>query len=187
MSFRETLRRHRELFEQMGELEAVAGDLASDLVRALNAGGKVLFFGNGGSAADSQHLAAEFVVRFVAPRRPLPALALTVDSSVLTAQANDYDFASVFSRQVAALASPMDIVIGITTSGSSGNVIQGLEEARRIGARSWGWTGGNGAGLAAHCDRVLVIPSSETARIQEAHLFVGHWLCEEMDRIFASR
>ncbi len=186
MSFHNALKRHCDLFERLGDLEPAVTDLAGDLGRTLQGGGKVLFFGNGGSAADSQHLAAEFVVRYAAARRPLPALALTVDSSVLTAQANDYDYDSVFARQVEALARAGDLVIGITTSGNSRNVIEGLKAARRTGARAWGWTGARGAGLAEHCDRLLAIPATETARIQEAHLFIGHWLCEEMDRIFGA-
>lgn len=186
MTFRDALKRHADLFGRLGALEPVAAELASDIGRALQNGGKVIFFGNGGSAADSQHLAAEFVVRYRAARRPLPALALTVDTSVLTAQANDFAFDSIFSRQVMALAGHQDVVIGISTSGSSANVVEGLAAARRIGARTWGWTGEDGGKLSAHCDRMLMIPSNETARIQEAHLFIGHWICEEMDRIFAA-
>lgn len=186
MSFAEALKRHCDLFARLGELEPVILDLAADLAQTLRSGGKVLFFGNGGSAADSQHLAAELVVRYAADRRPLPALALTADASILTAQSNDFGFESVFARQIAALGAPADLAIGISTSGRSANVRAGLDEARRIGMRAWGWTGANGLALGSHCDRLLLIPSAETARIQEAHLFIGHWLCEEMDRIHAS-
>ena len=186
MSFVEALNRHIGLFEQLASLEHVVAAMADDIVASIRAGGKVMFFGNGGSAADSQHLAAEFVVRYREERRPLPALALTVDSSVLTAQANDYTFDTVFARQVEALARPEDLVIGISTSGGSANVAAGLAAAGRIGARRWAWTGAAGEELAAVADRILVIPCRETARIEEAQLFIGHWLCEEMDRRFGA-
>lgn len=187
MSFAEALDRHIDVFRQLPALAPQVAALAEDMAGCLDRGGKILFFGNGGSAADSQHLAAEFVVRFRAERRALPALALTVDSSVLTAQANDYSFDTVFARQVEALAQAADLVIGISTSGGSANVIEGLRAAGRVGARRWAWTGAAGARMADVADAVLMIPSEETARIQEAHLFIGHWLCEEMDRRFAGQ
>ncbi len=137
--------------------------------------------GNGGSAADCQHLAAEFVVRYRTERQPLAAIALTVDTSILTAHANDYDYSSVFTRQVRALCKPGDLIIGLSTSGNSPNVIDAIRAGKEIGARTWGWTGQGGGKLTGIADHLLEIPHTETARIQEAHLFIGHWLCEELD------
>ncbi|MEO4001010.1 SIS domain-containing protein [Mesorhizobium sp. CAU 1732] len=186
MSFLDALQRHNELFRQVDALETVANAMADDIETAIRKGGKVVFFGNGGSAADSQHLAAEFVVRYRMPRQPLPALALTVDTSILTAQANDYEFASVFSRQVLALCSERDVIIGISTSGNSANVIEGIAAGCEIGAACWGWTGEKSGKIGELTPKLLQVPATETARIQEVHLFVGHWICEEMDRRFAT-
>ena len=186
MSFLDALERHRRLFAELDGLEAQVVALADQIERSIRAGGKVVFFGNGGSAADSQHLAAEFVVRYRAERRPLPALALTVDTSVLTAHTNDYAFETVFARQVEALCGPSDTVIGISTSGNSANIIAGLAAAGSVGATGWAWTGKGGGKLAETADHLLAVPESETARVQEAHLFIGHWICEDMDRRFAT-
>lgn len=181
MSFFRALHRHNQLFSRIGEMAEVAGKLADQVHSCLMAGGKILFMGNGGSAADAQHLAAEFVVRYKAERRPLAALALNIDTSILTAHSNDYDFSTVFNRQIEALCRPADLVIGLSTSGNSANVINGVRAAQAIGAVGWGWTGESGGELGSIADHMLRIPSTETARIQEAHMFIGHWLCEEMD------
>lgn len=151
------------------------------LVEALGCGGKLIAFGNGGSAADAQHLVAELVGHFRRERRPLPALALTTDPSVVTAIANDYSFADVFARQVEANAKAGDIVIGISTSGEAENVVRGLEAARRAGATTVALTGGNGGRIAALADHALVMPAARTAPIQELHVFVVHALSEHVD------
>lgn len=149
----------------------------------LKNGNKILLFGNGGSAADAQHIAAEFSGRFVKERRAYPAIALTTDTSALTAIGNDYGFSRVFSRQVEALAVPGDLLIGISTSGNSANVVQALSEGKRIGCRSVGFTGNNGGEMKDICDITLVVASAVTARVQEAHILIGHLLCAHIDSI----
>ena len=152
---------------------------------ALGAGNKVMFFGNGGSAADAQHLAAELVVRFRADRAPLAAVALTTDSSVLTAGANDFGFETVFECQVRALGRPGDVAIGLTTSGNSANVIRALEAARGLGMTAAALSGGDGGRLAGIADPLLLVPSTDTARIQEMHITIGHMLCDVLEQTCA--
>jgi len=142
---------------------------------------KVLFCGNGGSAADSQHLAAEFVGRFQKERKGLPAIALTVDTSILTAVANDYGYDTVFARQVQALGEPGDVLVGISTSGNSKNVLLAIEEARAKGITCIGMTAEGGGKMAAACDICLAVPAKVTARAQEMHILMGHILCELVD------
>ncbi|NVL89893.1 MAG: D-sedoheptulose 7-phosphate isomerase [Desulfobacterales bacterium] len=144
---------------------------------------KLFIFGNGGSAADAQHIAAEFVNRFTVERKPLPALALSTDTSILTSIANDYSFDEVFSKQVKALGRKDDIALGISTSGNSKNVIVALETARDMGLYTMGLTGCGGGEMARCCDLALIVDSRETPRIQEAHITAGHILCELVDRI----
>jgi len=158
-------------------------DLASRVNTALSAGGKALIFGNGGSAADAQHFAAELTGRFVRERDPLPAVALTTDTSALTAIGNDYGFEEIFARQVRALAAPGDVALGLTTSGRSANVLRALDAARKKGALAVGLTGTPHARLADHCDLVLAVPSAKTARIQEAHIVILHAVCEIVDAL----
>jgi D-sedoheptulose 7-phosphate isomerase len=148
---------------------------------ALKAGRKVLFCGNGGSAADSQHLAAELVGRFQKERRGLPGIALTTDTSILTSIGNDYGFDRVFSRQVEALAAPGDVVVGLSTSGNSPNVVRALEAAKAIGAVTVGLTGQNGGKLAETSDICIKVPAEVTARIQEGHILIGHIVCQLID------
>jgi D-sedoheptulose 7-phosphate isomerase len=143
--------------------------------------GKVLLFGNGGSAADAQHIAAELVGRFMQERRALPAIALTTDSSILTAVANDYGFDRIFSRQIEALGRPNDVAIGISTSGNSPNILAGIERARSQQMKTIGLSGKDGGGLAKRCDISIVIPSTNTARIQECHITIGHIFCEVIE------
>ena len=163
-----------------GSLESIA--LACELLReAMADGHKVLLCGNGGSAADAQHIAAELVGRFVAERRALPAIALTTDTSALTAIANDYGYDVVFARQVEALGQPGDILIAISTSGRSKNVLAAAVAARARGMKVIGLAGGTGGELAGACDVAIVAPSSDTARIQECHIAIGHVLCESVD------
>ena len=155
---------------------------ANMLAACLTRGDKVLIFGNGGSAADAQHLAAEFVNRFQIERPPLAAVALTTDASILTSIGNDYHFNDVFSKQVEALGRPGDIAWGISTSGNSANVIQAIKAARKLGMETIGMTGRAGE-LAACVDLVFAVASDTTARIQESHITVGHILCDLVDRI----
>jgi len=152
------------------------------IATALRDGHKLLLFGNGGSAADAQHLAAEFVNRFKIERVPLPAIALTTDTSALTSIANDYGYVQVFSKQVQALGQAGDVALAISTSGQAPNVLRAVAACRRIGVRTIALTGGSGGKLAGVADLVLrVAGSTETARIQETHILVGHVICELVD------
>ena len=151
--------------------------IADRITRAFRAGGKVLLAGNGGSAADAQHIAAEFLSRFKLDRSPLPAIALTTDSSVLTAIGNDYGFADVFERQLRALGRPGDVFIGLSTSGRSGNVLAALRAAREIGVTTVGFTGSSGGDMRGLCDFVCAAPSDDTALVQQVHLVAAHVLC----------
>ena len=155
--------------------------IGARLIECFTAGGKLLTFGNGGSAADAQHLVAEFVGRFRRERRPLPAAALTVDPSVLTCIGNDYDYAEVFARQVTATAGAQDMVVGFSTSGTSPNVVRGLEAGREAGATTVLFGGGDGGTALRYADHALVVPSRQTARIQEMHLLLLHLLSEHVD------
>jgi D-sedoheptulose 7-phosphate isomerase len=156
---------------------------ADAVAEALTAGKKLLLFGNGGSAADAQHIAAEFVNRFRMERPPLAAIALTTDTSALTAIGNDYAFAEVFSKQVQALGRAGDLALGISTSGNSENVVVGLQAARDAGLRTIGMTGSGGGKLRDLSDILLDVDSPVTARIQETHILMAHILCELVDRI----
>src|SRR3954447_19733786 len=160
---------------------------AAMIADAMRQGGKLLLFGNGGSAADAQHIAAELVGRFLLDRAPLPALALADNGAAVTAIANDYAFADVFSRQVAALGVPGDIVLAISTSGSSPNVLAAVAEARARDMHTIGLTGAGGDALAAAVDRCIAVPADSTPRIQEAHPVVAHLLCEIVERELAGR
>lgn len=156
--------------------------IADRLTACLRAGGTIYLCGNGGSAADAQHVAAEFVGRFLRERRPLPAVALTCNTSILTAIGNDYDFSQVFARQVRAHVTPRDCVVGISTSGKSPNVLEALRAAREAGACTIGFTGQGGGTLAALCDECLLAPATHTPRIQEAHLVSWHLICDKVER-----
>ncbi|MGV8079054.1 MAG: SIS domain-containing protein [Syntrophales bacterium] len=148
---------------------------------ALKAGNKILLFGNGGSAGDAQHLAGEFVNRFLIERPPLPAIALTTDTSVITSIANDFDFSEIFSKQIRALGQPGDIAWGISTSGTSSNVLKGLEMAKKMGMITLAMTGRDGGPIARMADHSLYVASSSTPRIQEVHITAGHVICEMVD------
>lgn len=163
------------------ELAGQISVCAQTLTNCLNNGGKILVCGNGGSAADAQHFAAELVGRFEVERCGLPAIALTTDSSCLTAIGNDYGFERVFSRQVEALAGEKDLLIGISTSGNSQNVLVALQAAKQIGCATVGLTGHDGGSIAAMVDCSLVVPTQRTARVQEMHLLIIHILCELID------
>lgn len=155
--------------------------IAAKVKEALANGNKVLFCGNGGSAADSQHLAAEFVGRFQKERQGLPAIALTVDTSILTAVGNDYGFDRVFARQVEALGQKGDVLVGISTSGNSPNVVKAVELAKEKGIYCVGMTATGGGHLAELCDECIAVPAQVTARAQEMHILIGHILCELVD------
>jgi D-sedoheptulose 7-phosphate isomerase len=148
---------------------------------ALKAGNKILLFGNGGSAADAQHLAAEFVNRFVIERPPLPAIALSTDTSVITSIANDYDFSEIFSKQIRAIGQTGDVAWGISTSGASPNIIKAIEAAKKIGMITVGMTGKDGGEIAKMVDYSLNVSSNSTPRVQEVHITVGHVICEMID------
>lgn len=151
-------------------------------IDCLKKGGKIILFGNGGSASDSQHIAAELVGRFKKDRPGLPAIALTTNTSILTAVANDYGYEIIFSKQIEALAGKNDLVIGISTSGKARNVACGIKQAKKMGLKTVALTGGDGGDLARLADVSLVVPSSVTARIQEAHITIGHAVCEIIEQ-----
>ena len=158
-------------------------EVASIISTAIKDGNKVILFGNGGSAADAQHIAAEIVGRFKKERRPLPAIALTTDTSILTAVGNDYGFETIFERQVEALCLPGDVAIGITTSGNSENVIRGIRKAHDLGATTVAFTGRNGGRIAEIVHYAFIVPSYETPRIQECHITLGHVICDLIDEM----
>jgi D-sedoheptulose 7-phosphate isomerase len=175
------LAEHVALAGRVSELLPELSAVARRLIEVYEAGGRLFTFGNGGSAADAQHLAAELVGRYRRERRPLPAVALSVDPSVVTAIGNDYSFEDLFARQVRAFAGPGDMVVGFTTSGRSPNVVDGLAAARELGATTVLFGGGDGSPAADHADHALVVPSSTTARVQEMHLLLLHLLLEQVD------
>ncbi|MEX2454494.1 MAG: D-sedoheptulose 7-phosphate isomerase [Rhodospirillaceae bacterium] len=156
--------------------------LAAICETAIMGGGKLVFFGNGGSAGDAQHLATELVCRYKADRRALPAIAFTTDTSLLTAAANDFGYESVFARQVEALCRPGDVAIGITTSGRSANVVRALETARAMGVVPAALSGRDGGDLVGLADPLLIVPSRTTARIQEMHIMLGQMLCDVLEQ-----
>jgi len=184
------MERVKKFLKQSGDLKyQVAETLSGEILKAahtirdcLSNGGKLLLMGNGGSAADSQHIAAELIGRFKKERKAIPALALTVDSSSLTALGNDYGFDTIFSRQVEALATPSDAVVGISTSGNSRNVIRALTLAREIGSSTIGFMGNDGGHMKDCVDIGIIVPSNDTARIQEVHITVGHIICEIIEQ-----
>ncbi len=188
--FRERIERvradHHRLVDSF--LDRHGGDidrLARVCVESLRSGGKLLFFGNGGSASDAQHLAAEFVNRYDRDRPALAALALGTDGSVLTSISNDSDFREIFARQIEALGRPGDVAVGITTSGNSPNVVAGLRAARRLGLRTAAFLGRDGGEAVAFAEIALLARGQETARIQEIHILAGHLVCERVEDLVA--
>ncbi|HIQ14922.1 MAG TPA: SIS domain-containing protein [Leucothrix sp.] len=177
-----------EHLQIINKLEACHQDiqLSSDMILStFKANKKLLICGNGGSAADSQHIATEFVVRYETIRQGLPAIALTTDSSILTAQPNDYNFASVFSRQIETLGHEGDCLIAISTSGNSTNIVEALKAARIKKMNTIALTGNDGGELAKLADHTVIVPSKTTARIQEAHILIAHWWCQQADEAFS--
>lgn len=180
--FTESFQKHRQVLEATeSSCTASVATLCERAAAALGTGKRIFFFGNGGSAADAQHIATELSVRFIKDRRALPGLALTTDSSVLTACGNDLGFDQVFARQIEALGQPGDVAVGISTSGNSPNVILALECARSRGMVAAGLAGNDGGRLRGIADPLIVVPCSETARIQEMHILIGHILCAEIE------
>ncbi len=180
-TFREMLDDRRGLLDA-DRYEAVAERIARTLIAAFNAGRKVLWCGNGGSAADAQHLAAEFSGRFLRERRGLPSEALSVNSSAVTAIGNDYGFDRVFERQVEAFVQPGDVLVGLTTSGNSQNVVLALEEAKRRGATTIAFTGNGGGRILEAADIALVGPDGYSALVQEVHITLGHIICDLVEQ-----
>ncbi|MDN3549011.1 D-sedoheptulose 7-phosphate isomerase [Mucilaginibacter aquaedulcis] len=180
-----------ELIHHQDTLQLVIDTLTEDIEKAcelmittLKNGNKVLFAGNGGSAADAQHLAAELTGRFVKERQALPGIALTIDTSALTAIANDYHYNRVFARQVEAYAKPGDLFIGISTSGNSESILKAFETAATLGCKTLGLSGHAGGKMNGLCDLNIVVPSNTTARIQEMHILIGHIMCKAVDEVF---
>lgn len=184
-SFTQTLERHRAVFSTGEQYQYQAMLWLEKVQKCLDEGGKVVWMGNGGSAADAQHLAAEFMVRYQQEREPLASIALTTDTSILTAHANDYDFSTIFERQVKGIVKSQDMVVGLTTSGNSANINLGLQAANRLGAYTVALTGRDGGQVANIAKLPIIVRSNETARIQEVHMFLGHWLCEALDLAYA--
>jgi D-sedoheptulose 7-phosphate isomerase len=176
--FASTIDEHLAVIEALRNQQPVLARIAAEMVKALLRGNKVLWCGNGGSAADSQHLAAELIGRFRRERRAMPSIAFTTDTSILTALGNDYGFEQVFRRQVEALCVEGDVLVGLSTSGNSRNVCLALEEARARGAVTVAFTGAGGGAMKQMAGLVLCAPSNDTARIQEAHILCGHMLCD---------
>lgn len=180
--FTVALEQHRALFDHLLDLQPAVTRIGTRLADVLRSGGKLMLCGNGGSAADSQHIAAELSGRFIDERRPLAGLALSTDSSALTCIGNDYGFDAVFERQVRALGRSGDALLLISTSGNSANLLHAAEAAKGLGIATIGLLGRDGGKLLPLCDDAVVIPSGITARIQEAHIFIGHCWCGQVER-----
>jgi D-sedoheptulose 7-phosphate isomerase len=183
--FSAQLDEHISVMEMVHELAPLVEQVGERWLNALQNGGKVLLMGNGGSAADAQHIAAELVGRYLCERKGLPAIALTTDTSILTAVGNDYGYNAVFSRQIEALAQPQDIVVAYSTSGNSSNACEAITKAKDIGCYTVALTGESGGELKNLVDTCICVPSPSTPRIQEAHAFIGHMLCAYVDASFA--
>ena len=181
-TFRLNLSQHLALFNRLAVLDHDVMTAARMITDSLRQGGKLLICGNGGSAADCQHIASEFTGRFLESRKPLAALALSTDSSVLTSIGNDYGFAEVYSRQIVGLGRAGDCLLAISTSGNSENVVRAVDAARAAGITTIGLLGHDGGKLAPLCDHAVVVPDRITARIQEAHILIGHTLCGAVEQ-----
>jgi D-sedoheptulose 7-phosphate isomerase len=180
----ESIKEHLQAVNSLSSINNDIETLARETVKTLKNGGKILIMGNGGSAADSQHFAAEIAVRYKKNRRALPAIALTTDTSILTAAGNDFSFDMIFARQIEALASAGDLVIGISTSGVSKNIIKGIEYAKRIKCATAGLLGCGGGDIDRSVDFPVIVPSGNTPRVQECHILIIHAICEIIDEEF---
>jgi len=182
--FSAIVEKHLQVIQALDSCQADI-QLASDIIiETFQRGNKLLICGNGGSAADSQHIAAEFMVRYEKFRRGLPAIALTTDTSILTAHPNDFEFDTLFSRQVENLGQSGDCLLAISTSGNSGNIINAINVAKTANMQTIGLTGNQGGKLKALADCSVIVPSESTARIQEAHILIAHWWCLRADEVF---
>lgn len=182
-SFPTIVQQHLHVIQQLEQQYATIEQAGQAILKTLKNNHKILLCGNGGSAADSQHIAAEFVVRYQKKRKALPALSLTTDTSILTAHTNDFEFSTVFSRQIEALGQNGDCLIAISTSGNSANILTAVEAAKQQGMTTIAMTGGDGGQLAEQVDCAVIVPSDVTARIQEAHILIAHWWCELAEEI----
>ena len=184
MQFSQLIQEHIGVVSELDQQSKNINAFVDLVCERLDAGNKVLFFGNGGSAADSQHMAAEFMVRYFTHRKALPAIALTTDSSILTAHTNDFEYSTVFSRQIEALGQAGDVAVGISTSGNSENVYLGIKSAQQKKIKTIVLTGQSGGDMKALADICISVPSSVTARIQECHIMIGHYLCARIDEYY---
>lgn len=185
-TFISELNEHRAMIEQLESCTEVIESAAKLLIESLQHNGKILLCGNGGSAADCQHIAAELVVRYKKNRPGIPAIALTTDSSILTAHANDLEFATVFARQIETLGNNKDTLIAISTSGNSENIVRAAKAAMLKGLTVIGLTGNDGGELCKYVTEAVIVPSSITARIQEAHILIGHWWCNKIEEALSN-
>ena len=179
--FLEYLQEHNELFSEIAYLDPFIQDASALIINSFNKGGKLLIAGNGGSASDSQHIAAEFTGRLIRYRKPLPALSIATDTSALTCIPNDYSFDDVFSRQIQALGNDKDVFMGITTSGNSGNILTAFKKSQDLGLKTIALLGKDGGLAKDVADVVIIVPSFTTARIQEAHILIGHAICANVE------
>ncbi len=184
IDFKDALVEHQKAIQSVLAQSEKIERIVHEITASVAGGGKIIWLGNGGSAADAQHMAAELMVRYVKNRQPIASLALTTDTSILTAHSNDYSFDTVFSRQIEGLAQPQDVVIGLSTSGESINVIKALEAANQKGCFTVAMTGGGKNSLNQLSTLYLSVASNETARVQEAHSFASHLICEGLDSVF---
>ena len=185
-TFMSELEEHQSMITRLADCSAVIEAAGEQLINTLKQGGKILLCGNGGSAADCQHIAAEFVVRYEKKRKAMAAIALTTDSSILTAHANDFDFETVFSRQIEALGNDKDCLIAISTSGKSKNILRAVEAAKSKSMIVIGLTGCEGGELSKQATVSVIVPSVVTARIQEAHILIGHWWCGAIEEALSA-
>ena len=183
--FNKNILEHKKLVSNLESIASNVDDSSVLILKSLQNKGCIFFCGNGGSAADSQHLAAEFTGRFVRERRSISGIALTTDTSALTAIGNDYGYDEIFARQLEGLAKAGDCLVAISTSGNSSNIVRAIEKAKEIGVSTIGLLGRDGGIIKEICDVAVVVPSQTTARIQEMHILIGHTWCEEVDEIFA--
>ena len=180
------LKEHQEMIAKLADCTDLIELVGQVLIETLKQGGKILLCGNGGSAADCQHIAAELVVQYQKNRKALAAIALTTDSSILTAHSNDFGFETVYSRQIEAIANEKDCLIAISTSGCSKNILKAVEVANLKGLTVIGLTGNEGGELISHATHSIVVPSNITARIQEAHILIGHWWCGAIEEALSA-
>lgn len=178
---------HLQVIHDLDKEHEMIHSAGNHLLSTFKQGGKVLICGNGGSAADSQHIAAEFVVRYEKLRRALPAIALTTDTSILTAHPNDFEFETLFSRQIEALGQTGDCLIAISTSGNSENILKAITTAKSLGLSTIGLTGHDGGLIKSIADKTIIVPSTVTARIQEAHMLIAHWWCQLADEEYTKK